>query len=97
VPISVSSNRSSRTLRRRLVPTGKFSKIVHKKIKKVVPRHNMIRSFQTNRVKEMFEEIIYYHRDLLTSDIGQGTQVKVLDGDDSDDDIITLIGEKEEK
>ncbi|KAF8851319.1 hypothetical protein BDZ45DRAFT_730994 [Acephala macrosclerotiorum] len=72
-----------------------ISKSVHKKIKKVVPRHNIIKSFQANRVKESFEEIIYSYKDKFTSDIGQGTHVKVLGVEDDSDDDVTVVGEDE--
>jgi hypothetical protein len=70
-----------------------ISKKVHMKIKKVVPSHNVIKSFQMNKVREQFEGIVNNYKDKFTADTGQGANLKVLDNEnDSDDDLIALVG-----
>jgi len=69
-----------------------LSKKIHLKIKKVVPSHNVIKSFQTNRVREQFEEIVNSYKDKFTADIGQGANLKFLDNEDDSDDDVSLVG-----
>jgi hypothetical protein len=72
-----------------------ISKKVHKKINKAVPRHNMIRSFQTNRVRQHFEEVVGKYKELVTADIGYGAILKVLDAEDDDSDSEKTLYEPE--
>jgi hypothetical protein len=62
----------------------KISKAVHKRIKKVVPRHNMIKSFQANRIKLSLDEILAEYKELFTKGMGEGVDVKGFDEDESD-------------
>lgn len=43
-----------------------ISKAVHKRVKKVVPRHNMIKSFQADEIKISLDEILAEYKELCT-------------------------------
>jgi len=63
-----------------------MSKGVHKEIQTIVPRHNMIKSFQTGNVRKLFVEMVAKCKELVTADIGQVSNQREL-GYDSDDNI----------
>jgi hypothetical protein len=73
----------------------RISKKVHKKINKAVPRHNIIKSFQTNRVRQHFEEVVGKYKELVTADIGYGAILKVPDAEDDDSDSEKTLYEPE--
>jgi hypothetical protein len=72
----------------------KISKRVHKKVKKVVPRTNMIKSFRISKVTREFEEIINEYKGLVTEGIGQGSHLKASDSEDNDSDSTVELEEK---
>ena len=74
----------------------KISKMVHKKIKKVIPRRNMIKSFQANRVHEQFTAIVAEYKALVTEGIGQVKIMKPKDCDDDSDSDTTEAESKEQ-
>ncbi len=67
-----------------------ISKAVHKRIKKAIPRRNVVKSFQTNKVKSTIEEIIGEYKSLVMEGIEQGSSLKVYDGESSDSDLTAV-------
>ncbi|KAF8859191.1 hypothetical protein BDZ45DRAFT_801887 [Acephala macrosclerotiorum] len=56
-----------------------ISNKVLRKVEKIVPRYNRIGSFQTERAREHFEQVVGKYKDLVTAGIGPGTNLKMLD------------------
>jgi hypothetical protein len=67
-----------------------ISKAVHKRIKKAIPRHNVVKSFHTSKVKTTLEEIIGKYKALVMEGIEQVSSLKVYDGESSDSDLTAV-------
>lgn len=65
-------------------------KAVHKRIKKAIPRRNVVKSFQANKVKSAFEEIIGEYKALVMEGIEQSSSLKVYDSEGSDSDLTAV-------
>ncbi|KAH9216224.1 hypothetical protein DL95DRAFT_460511 [Leptodontidium sp. 2 PMI_412] len=70
-----------------------LSKQVHKQIKKVVPRRNMVKSFQSTRIKKEIEDILADYKNVLTQGIGH--DAKILDEDTDSEMESSLVGDFE--
>ena len=62
-----------------------ISKKVHRKIKDLIPPHNLIKSFQAGRTMTGFQDIVEKYKRKFVEGVGTGSKSKVSDLNDEDD------------
>lgn len=67
-----------------------LSKQVYKRIKQVLPRRNMKRSFQSTGIKKEIDDILADYKNVFTQGIGAG--VRVMDEHSDSDEKSILVG-----